>query len=114
VGESQGLLEIVQYNKSSDPTEKLTLCAESIASTPGARSPSTRREDDGRVVIGLGCIGGTLEERESPVAALQRELIPRSAFLELVGTPKVFHSLYSTHRYITDSMIAQLQLMSET
>jgi len=37
------------------------------------KSHKWRREDDGRLVIGLGCIGGALEERESPVAALQRE-----------------------------------------
>ena len=179
------------------------------------KSHKWRREDDGRLVIGLGCIGGALEKKESPVAALQREgreeigcglllrsagftievsacgnvwtrgwtasevrpvliweiskpghianakvavylgkpdgnaepcdlpaiafmdidlmlrigserlsvdaaisrnaevrqrePIPQNALLELVGTPKVFHSLYSTHRDITDSIIARLQ-----
>jgi len=174
-----------------------------------------RREDDGELVIGLGCIGGSLEKRESPVAALQREAreeigcglllrsasssievsscgkvkrrdwpvsdlrpaliwegsepgyitnakvavylgtpdgiaeprdlpaimimdidlmlrigferlsveaaitsgaevrqrerFPQDAFLELVGTPKVFCCLYSTHRYITDSMISEME-----
>jgi hypothetical protein len=179
------------------------------------KSHKWRRENDGRLIIGLGCIGGALEETESPVAALQREAreeigcglllrsagftievsargnvwtrgwtandvrpiliwevsepghvgnakvavylgkpdgnaepcdlpaiafmdidlmlrigcerlsvdaaisgkaevlqretVPRSALLELVGTPKVFHSLYSTHRHITDRIIAQMQ-----
>ncbi len=32
-----------------------------------------RQENDGQLVIGLSCIGGSLEEKETPVAALQRE-----------------------------------------
>ena len=32
-----------------------------------------RQRDDGHLAIGLGCIGGTVEEGEGPVEALQRE-----------------------------------------
>jgi hypothetical protein len=38
-------------------------------------------------------------------AVQQRELVPPNALLELVGIPKVFHRLYSTHRNVTDSII---------
>lgn len=31
------------------------------------------RDDDGRLIIGLGCIGGSLEEGEAVLTALQRE-----------------------------------------
>jgi hypothetical protein len=60
------------------------------------KSHKWRRANDGNLVIGLGCIGGSLEEGETPVAALQREaqeeigceLHLRSASLTIEVSPK--------------------------
>jgi len=41
----------------------------------------------------------------------QREPIPRNTLLELVGRQKEFYNLYSTHREVAESIIAELQFM---